>query len=141
MFKRSQKTLNLPHGFYPLCPQCQRPPNFSVLAQVCEGLGLSVLDMAFGHLRHQSFNSLFTVFLTSMMPEISTKQLIEVDAAVLNAYRALRMALHKFEDVKLKNVRQPEPSVRKYATVLVWLNLSLESPPQNPLLVWRSHLL
>ena len=45
------------------------------------------------------------------MPEISTKQLVEeVDAAVLDPYKALRTALRKLEDVKLKNVRQPEPS-------------------------------
>lgn len=43
------------------------------------------------------------------MSETSTKQLVEdIDTATRDAYHALRMALHKVEDLKMKIIRQPE---------------------------------
>lgn len=43
------------------------------------------------------------------MPETSTKQLVDdVDTALRGAYHALRTALHKVEDLKMKIIRQPE---------------------------------
>lgn len=43
------------------------------------------------------------------MPEASTKQLVEdIDTAIRDAYHALRTALHKVEDLKMKVIRHPE---------------------------------
>jgi hypothetical protein len=43
------------------------------------------------------------------MPETSTKQLVDdVDTAIRDAYHALRTALHKVEDLKMKLIRKPE---------------------------------
>lgn len=43
------------------------------------------------------------------MPETSTKRLVEdIDTAIRDSYHALRTALHKAEDLKIKMIRQPE---------------------------------
>lgn len=43
------------------------------------------------------------------MPETSTETLTEdVDAAIREAYHALRTALHKVEDLKMKIIRKPD---------------------------------
>lgn len=43
------------------------------------------------------------------MPETLTGKLAEdVDAAIRDAYHALRTALHKVEDLKMKMIRQPD---------------------------------
>jgi len=43
------------------------------------------------------------------MPETSTEKLVEdVDTAIRDAYHALRTALHKVEDLKMKIIRQPD---------------------------------
>lgn len=45
----------------------------------------------------------------SMMPETSTKRLVEdLDTALRDAYHVLRTVLHKAEDLKMKMIRQPE---------------------------------
>lgn len=44
-----------------------------------------------------------------MMPETSTEKLAEdVDTAIRDAYHALRSALHRVEDLKMKIIRQPD---------------------------------
>ena len=43
------------------------------------------------------------------MPETPTENLVEdVDTAIRDAYHALRSALHKVEDLKMKIIRQPD---------------------------------
>jgi len=43
------------------------------------------------------------------MPETSTEKLVEdVDTAIRDAYHALRTALHKVEDLKMKIIRRPD---------------------------------
>jgi hypothetical protein len=43
------------------------------------------------------------------MPETSTKKLAgDVDTAIRDAYHALRTALHKVEDLKMKIIQQPD---------------------------------
>jgi hypothetical protein len=43
------------------------------------------------------------------MPETPTEKLVEdVDTAIRDAYHALRSALHKVEDLKMKIIRQPD---------------------------------
>ena len=49
---------------------------------------------------------------TSTMSETSTKRLVEdIDTATRNAYHALRTALHKLEDLKMKIIRKPEANL------------------------------
>ena len=55
LFKISQKTLNLPVGYYPLCPQCERIPVLQQAMEYTGAVGTTVMDeLAYVHERTET---------------------------------------------------------------------------------------